>query len=74
MIQLKYTIFLYLYLLYFFFKDMSLSEYVNRTNNIYKNFLFLKKEKFKKINNKITIKVINKIDINTSSITSYHNL
>lgn len=46
MIQLKYTIFLYLYLLYFFFKDMSLSEYVNRTNNIYKNFLFLKKEKF----------------------------
>lgn len=53
---------------------MSLSEYVNRTNNIYKNFLFLKKEKFKKINNKITIKIINKIDINTSSITSYHNL
>lgn len=53
-------------ILYFFFKDMSLLEYVNKTNNIYKNLLFLKKEKFIRISNKI----INKIDINTSSINS----
>lgn len=45
---------------------MSLLEYVNKTNNIYKNLLFLKKEKFIRISNKI----INKIDINTSSINS----